>query len=86
MEREQQIKMVNKLLDMLVKPNFPEIYEIKLEDRGYFLDINVLVDGTDEEQEHEIAESIENALEYTGERINYGINFHVEFWSWEEEN
>lgn len=86
MEREQQMKMVTKLLDMLVKPNFPEIYEFKLVDKGYFLDINVLVDGTDEEQEHEIAEAIENALEYTGEKINYGISFHVEIWDWEEEN
>lgn len=80
MEREQEMKMVNKLLNTLLKPEFPEIYEIKLEDKGYFLDINILVDGTDEEQEMEIEEAVQNILKYTGSDINYGITFHVEYW------
>ena len=83
---EEQMKMIDKLLNMFVKPDFPEIYEFKIEDKGYFLEIHILVDGTDEEQEMEIEEAVQNVLKYTGEDINYGINFHVEYWDWEEEN
>jgi putative lipoic acid-binding regulatory protein len=83
---EQQMKLVNKVLNMLIKDEFPEIYEIKLEDKGYYLDIHILVDGTDEEQEYEIEEAVQNALKYIGDDINYGISFHVENWGWEKEN
>lgn len=85
MKIEQQIKMIYKLLNLFVKPEFPEIYEIKIEDMGYFLEINILVDGTDEEQEMEIEEAVQNVLSYTGTKIDYGISFHVEHWDWEQE-
>jgi len=83
---EEQMKMIKKLLKMFLKPKFPEIYDIELEDMGYFLEIHILVDGTDEEQEIEIEEAVQNALKYTGEDIDYGIKFHVEIWDWEKEN
>ena len=80
MKIEEQMKMIDKLLNSFVKPEFPEIYEIKIEDKGYFLEIHILVDGTDEEQEMEIEEAVQNILRYSGEKIDYGITFHVEFW------
>lgn len=82
---EEQMKMIYKLLNSFVKPEFPEIYKIKIEDMGYFLEIHILVDGTDEEQEIEIEEAVQNILAYTGTKINYGITFHVEQWDWEED-
>ena len=83
---EEQMKMINKLLNMFLKPKFPEIYDIELEDKGYFLDIHILVDGTDEEQEFEIEDEVQNILKYTGSKIDYGITFHIEIWDWEREN
>jgi hypothetical protein len=83
---EEQMRMIKKLLDMFLKSKFPEVYDIKLEDKGYFLEIHILVDGTDEEQEYEIEEAVQNALKYIGDDINYGISFHVENWGWEKEN
>jgi len=82
---EEQMRMIKKLLDMFLKSKFPEVYDIKLEDKGYFLEIHILVDGTDEEQEIEIEEEVQNILRYTGEDISYGITFHVEIWDWEED-
>ena len=82
---EEQMRMIKKLLDMFLKSKFPEVYDIKLEDKGYFLEIHILVDGTDEEQEIEIEEEVQNILRYTGEDINYGITFHVEIWDWEND-
>jgi hypothetical protein len=82
---EEQMRMIKKLLDMFLKPKFPEVYDVKLEDKGYFLEIHILVDGTDEEQEMEIEEEVQNILRYTGEDISYGITFHVEIWDWEED-
>ena len=58
----------------------------KLEDKGYFLDIHILVDGTDEEQEMEIEDEVQNILKYTGSEIDYGITFHIEIWDWERED
>lgn len=83
---EEQMKMIKKLLKMFLKPKFPEIYDIELEDKGYFLDIHILVDGTDEEQEFEIEDEVQNILKYTGSKIDYGITFHIEIWDWEREN
>jgi ribosomal silencing factor RsfS len=82
---EEQMKMIKKLLNTFLKSKFPEIYDIELEDKGYFLEIHILVDGTDEEQEMEIEEAVENALKYTGTKIKYGITFHVEIWDWGED-
>lgn len=83
---EEQMKMIQKLLNTFVKPEFPEIYEIKIEDMGYFLEIHILVDGTDEEQELEIEETVQNILQYIGEKIDYGITFHIEDWDWNKKN
>ena len=83
---EEQMKMIKKLLKMFLKPKFPEIYDIELEDKGYYLDIHILVDGTDEEQEIEIEEEVQNLLHYMGDDIDYGITFHIEIWDWEKEN
>ena len=80
------MKMIKKLLKMFLKPKFPEIYDIELEDKGYFLEIHILVDGTDEEQEFEIEDEVQNILKYTGSKIDYGITFHIEIWDWEKEN
>jgi hypothetical protein len=82
---EEQMRMIKKLLNMFLKSKFPEIYDIELEDKGYFLEIHILVDGTDEEQEMEIEDEVHNILKYTGEDIDYGITFHVEYWDWEED-
>jgi len=86
MTAEEQMRMIKKLLNMFLKPKFPEIYDIELEDKGYFLDIHILVDGTDEEQEMEIEDEVQNILKYTGSEIDYGITFHIEIWDWENEN
>jgi hypothetical protein len=83
---EEQMKMIYKLLNSFVKPEFPEIYEIKIEDMVYFVGIDILVDGTDEEQEMEIEMAVLNILQYTGEKIPFGITFHVENWDWNKEN
>jgi len=83
---EKQMKLINRVLNLFVKPDFPEIYDFKVEDKGYYLEIHILVDGTDEEQEMEIEESVQNAIGYVGKDINYGINFHVEYWDLGEEN
>lgn len=78
---EEQLKMIDKLLNTFVKDKFPEIYDFKLEDKGYFLEIHILVDGTDEEQEIEIEDAVYNILKYMGTKIDYGITFHVEHWN-----
>ena len=83
---EKQMKLIDRVLNMFVKPEFPEIYDFKVEDMGYFLEIHILVDGTDEEQEIEIEEAVQNAIRYIGKDIDYGINFHVEIWDFPEEN
>ena len=85
MNREVQMTIIYKLLNKFVKPEFPEIYDIKIEDKEYFLEIHILVDGTDEEQEMEIEDAVQNILMYLGTKIDYGITFHVEYWGWEEE-
>jgi hypothetical protein len=82
---EKQMKLIDRVLNMFVKPEFPEIYDFKLENMGYFLEIHIWVDGTDEEQEMEIEEAVQNTIRYIGNDIDYGINFHVEHWDWEEE-
>ena len=72
--------MIRKLLETFVLPKFPEIYEIKLEDKPFLIDIHILVDGTDEEQEMEIEQAVEDIIKYVGTKINYGITYHVEQW------
>jgi len=82
MNKRDVITMISKLLNKFVKPKFPEIFEIKVKyiDILEFFQIDVLVDGTDQEQENEITDIIENILKYTGENIRFQISFHIEYW------
>ena len=78
MTRQELVRTLQKLLDAFVKPKFPEIWEIKVSENWLKFEIDILVEGTDQEQEEEIADEVQNIMLYTGERFVYGISFHVE--------
>jgi hypothetical protein len=85
MTRQELVRTLQKLLDTFVKPKFPEIWEIKVSENWLKFEIDILVEGTDQEQEEEIEDEVQNIILYTGERFVYGITFHVEDYRKEEE-
>lgn len=82
MTQEQLLSMFNKLLNLFVKPKFPEIEKIIVSEgkdifEGWF-EITVILDGTEESQELIIDNEIENILKYTGIPVRYNLNFEVQ--------
>ena len=85
MKQVDTLNFIKKILDMMVKPKFPEIEEIVVKDNHYMYTIHILVEGTDQEQEEEIEDSVATALNYLGFKVAYGIKYHVEYWNPDDE-
>lgn len=85
MKRDETLNFIQKILDMMVKTKFPEIEEIVVKDNDYMYNIHILVEGTDQEQEEEIEDSVAASLNYLGFKVAYGIKYHVEYWNPDDE-
>jgi len=80
MSIEQKYKIFKKLLSTMLPEKFYEVEKVETKDvsesysfeDGLF-DVKIYVDGTEQEQEDDIADYINKILDYTGEVFNYRI-------------
>ena len=81
---ENYIPRIKKYIKHIILPRFPEIisfavYNKHIVDEMSLLEIDFVVDGTDEQQEVQIEDSVNDMFRYLSiERIVYGINFKTE--------
>lgn len=78
--KEDYIPRIKKYVRHIILPKYPEIIDFDVVDKYNtnvsFLEFDFVVDGSDEQQEIEIEDSISDMFRYLSiERIVYGINF-----------
>ena len=78
--KEDYIPRIKKYVKHIILPKYPEIIDFDVVDKYNtnvsFLEFDFVVDGSDEQQEIEIEDSISDMFRYLSiDRIVYGINF-----------
>lgn len=81
--KDNYIPRVIKYIKHIILPKFPEVIDFSVENKYnfpvIFLEFNFVLDGTDEELENEIEDSIHDMFRYLSiEKITYGLNFRTQ--------
>lgn len=81
--KQDYIPRIKKYIKHIILPKYPEIIDFNVYEKYntevVFLEFDFILDGTDEEMEIELEDSIHDMFRYLSiEKIVYGINFKTQ--------